>query len=134
MAQVPEAPQINPETFKKEEKDMVSMISGPITDYAELINEGLNQNLTFEENFRGEVRTLEFAKGETTKKFKYNGKGTPIGMWVVNQRNMTDSTVLNTAVVQPQWVWDGKGNINITKMLGLTADYKYNITIIIVAM
>ena len=133
MAQVPESPQINPESFPKDDRDLVTRISGPITEYTELLNEGLNQNLTFEENFRGEVRTLTFDKGKTTEKFKYNGNGTPIGLWVVNQQNITSPSTINTNAVQIQWNWDGKGNINITNVVGLNAAYKYNLTVIIIA-
>ena len=132
MAQVPEAPQINPEAFPKDERKLVSKLTGPINDYAELVNEALNQNLTFDDNFRGEVKVVRFSEGETTKKFKFD-KGTPLGLWVVDQRNISDGSVLNTAVVQAQWKWDGKDNIEIKSIVGLTATYKYDITFIIVA-
>ena len=132
MAQVPEAPQINPEAFKKEYRELVSKLAGPINQYAELLNEVLNKNLTFGDNFRGEIKTLNFAAGETTKKFKFES-GTPNGLWVIGQQNLTDPSVLNTEVVQAQWKWDGKSNIEITSILGLNSSYKYDITFIIVA-
>ena len=132
MAQVPEAPQINPEAFDKEYRDLVAKLSGPINQYAELVNEVLNKNLTFGDNFRGEIKILTFGAGETTKKFKFES-GTPDGLWVVNQRNLTDPTILNDSIVQAQWRWDGKTNVEITSILGLNPDYKYDITFIIVA-
>lgn len=132
MAQVPEAPQINPEAFPKDQQELVSKLAGPINQYAELLNEVLNQNLTFGDNFKGEVKTLTFAAGETTKKFRFT-KGVPIGLWVINQRNLTSPATLNTNVVQAQWEWDGKNNIEIKSILGLSASYKYDITFIIVA-
>jgi len=132
MAQVPESPQINPEAFKEDEREMVAKIVDPINEYTNLVNEALNQNLTFDENFRGEIKSVRFLEGETTKTFKFT-KGKPAALWVVSQRNVTNPSLLNTEVVQAQWKWDGKDNVEITSILGLDVAYRYDITFIIVA-
>jgi hypothetical protein len=132
VANVPEQQQIVPEDFEKKNQDMVAKIADPINTYIEQLNEILNKNLTFAENFRGELKTVTVVGGVPLK-FKYNNTAKPIGMWVLDYSNLTDPTEVLTAAVQAQWTPDGKGNITIDNVTAITATETYTLTIMIIS-
>jgi hypothetical protein len=132
MANTPEKQQIVPEDFKKEEQELASKIAQPFNTYVDQLDEILNRNLTFGDNLRCDLRTLQVTAG-TPVTFKYAQSGKPIGMWVINYSDITDPSAVPTTAVQPQWSYDGRGNITINNVTGLTASHKYNITIIAIS-
>ena len=132
MANVPEQQQIVPEDFKKEYQDMVSKIADSFNTYVEQLNEILNKNLTFGENFRGELKTVTVVGGEALK-FRYNNTAKPIGLWVVDYSNLTNADEVLPDAVQAQWTYDGKGNITIDNVTAILALQTYTLTIMIIS-
>lgn len=135
MANVPEQQQIVPEDFEKKYQDLVSQLANPLNTYIEQLNEILNKNLTFGDNFRGELKTVTVVAG-TPLKFKYNNTAKPVGLWVVNYSNLDDPDEELDDAVQAQWTFDGKGNITIDKVTALTLlpqPLTYTLTIMIIS-
>jgi len=132
MANVPERQQIVPEDFDKEDQDAAGRIAGPFNTYVEQLNEILNNNLTFSDNFRGAVKILTLS-GDQSVTFRYDRREAPVGMWVVNYRNVDDSSDVVTDPVSVQWRYDGQGNIVITKVAGLDSAKNYSVTFFIVS-
>jgi hypothetical protein len=132
MANVPESQQIIPEDFKKDDQDAASKIAGSFNTYTEQLNEILDQNLTFTDNIRGELKILNYIAGETLK-FKYGRKDKPVGLWLVNYRNLDTPTEILAVAVGMQWEQDGEGNITLLAVPGLTASETYQLTLLIIS-
>jgi hypothetical protein len=132
MANIPERQQIVPEDFKKDDQETAAQIADPFNTYVEQLNEILNQNLTFSDNFRGQVKTLDIIAGQPIS-FKYAKTAKPIGLWIMNYSNLTDPTEVLTVAVQIQWSFDGQGNISIDNVTGLTATETYRLTFIAIS-
>lgn len=132
MANVPEQQQIIAEDFEKKYQELVSKLAEPVNTYIEQLNEILNKNLTFGDNFRGELKTITMVAG-TPLKFKYNNTAKPIGLWVVNYSNLGNSTEELGAAVQAQWTYDGKGNITVDKITAAVGGDTYSLTLMIIS-
>ena len=132
MATVPERQQIVPEEFKQEDQEAAGKIAGPFNTYVEQLNEILNKNLTFTDNFRGAVRTINI-KGDSSQTFRYGVREKPIGLWVVSYNNLSDPTETLTSGVSAQWSFDGAGNITVKRISGLTPADTYAVTLVIIS-
>lgn len=133
MAQVPTEQQITPEDFPPDDQRILQGVADPFNAYVQENNEALRRNLTFTDNFRGEVKTLTYTQGETLT-FSYALPDfKPVGLWVANFYNVEDREEVVAAGVTPQWDQDGKGNITIKNITGLTAGKQYVFTFIIVS-
>jgi hypothetical protein len=87
----------------------------------------MNQNLTFGENFRGEVKQFEFSQTSKVKTFKYSVAGRPAHVMVTKL-----SKEPQTAIT-PYWDHDGKGNVTVTMIGDLNASGNTTITFIIIS-
>lgn len=125
MSTVPESQEILVESFKQDEREMVSRIASPFNNFVLQMIQSINQSLTINENMLGETRTFDFTTSSPTKTFKYNGNGTPRHM-IISNISAKPETALT-----PYWSQDGKGNITVEIIGTLTASVKYNITFII---
>jgi hypothetical protein len=132
MANVPEHQRITSEDFKQKDQELVAQMSDPINTYIEQLNEILNKNLTFSDNFRGELKTVEVVGG-TPFTFKYSNLAKPVGLWIVDFSNLTTPAEVLTVAVQAHWSYDGKGNITLDTVTGLAVDDIYSLTIIAIS-
>lgn len=132
MANVPEKQQIVPEDFKREEQEVASKIADPFNTYVEQLNEILDQGLTFADNLRADIRSIEVTGGSPIT-FSYSQQAKPVGLWIVSYSNLTTPTEVLTTAVQAQWTYDGRGNITLNNLTGLTGGDKYNVTLIAIS-
>lgn len=131
MASSPESVQINAEEYDKEGKKVASRLAGTLNNWLLTVSDIFNKRLTFGENFSGDSPTVR-VQAETAYTFKYRGPGVPRLLLIGNIQNVTLPGEIRTAAVSlPQWSQDGRGNITIQPIPGLTSGHKYDITLII---
>jgi len=134
MSKPPELTQIRPEDFKQDDREMAGILAGVLNNFILQITQLLNQSLTFSDNFSSEVRDFNHKIADSELTFKLNTVKTPRGVILLQFRNLDDPTVLEaTAVSTPQWEHDGKGNVTINPILGLTTDTTYAITVLVIS-
>jgi len=131
MAVPPEVVQLNPDDVEKDDKKVVEYMAGILNNFLLQSTNNMNKQLTFGENFRGEVKSISVKGGEDIT-FKYSGEGTPRGLILSSYRNTSnESEVLANPVGIPQWSFDGKGSITVRSIPNLTASNDYLVTFII---
>jgi uncharacterized protein RhaS with RHS repeats len=129
MAQPPPSVQLTPESYDQKDRPAISRLAGSLNTWLLAVNTAFSRALTFSENFAGDTRTIRYTAGQPLT-FKYNGSGRPTIMILGGYRNVTnESEVIAAAVGHPQWSWDGRGNITITTIPGLTATNQYDLTL-----
>ena len=127
MATVPEQQSIKPSDYPNDIQESIQRLSSPINTFMSQANNALNQNLTFGENFRGEVKQFEFSQTDKSKTFKYSGSETPSHVMITKL-----SKEPQTAVT-PFWNHDGKGNVTVTIIGDLKASGNTTITFIVIS-
>lgn len=131
MAIIPESQELIAEEFEQEQQEMIKKIAEPFNVFVEQVISAVKSNLTFGENFRGTIKTVNFKAAATTATFSYEAKGTPVALWVGKLSPVTDIGSATNPLIM--WEPDGKGNIKITSIVGLDATKEYNITFVIVS-
>lgn len=132
MANVPEKQQIVPEDFRPDEQELAAKIADPVNTYIEQLNGILDNGLTIADNLRAEIRVVNVTGGQPTT-FSYARSSKPVGLWVIDYSNITDPTEVLSVAVQAKWSYDGRGNITLNNVTGLTGGEKYNITLIAIS-
>lgn len=131
MAIPPEVVQINPDDVAKDEKKVVEYLAGILNNFLLESTNSLNKQLTFGDNFRGEVRSLDITGGQDTT-FKFRGTGIPRGIILTSFYDKeTPDNVLADPVGALQWSTDGKSNITIKPVKGFVTDTVYTTTLVI---
>ncbi len=133
MSKPPELFQIRPEDFDPKDRRVGAVISQLLNNFLLQIIQLLNQSLTFTDNFSAEIKTLSIKGGEEVT-FKLHQVKTPVGVTLQNFRNTSSTAeVLTIPVSVPQWAYDGKGNVTIQAVPGLTNGDFYNLTFLIIS-
>jgi hypothetical protein len=133
MSKPPELTQIRPEDFKQEDQEMAGILAGVLNNFILQITQLLNQSLTFGDNFSSEIKELT-VKGDASVTFKLNTVTTPVGLLLLQFRNTSNPTTAeSSAVSTPQWSYDGRGNITIQQLQGLTAADTYVIKVLVIS-
>lgn len=129
MAQPPPNVQLTPESYDQKDRPVVKGLAGSLNTWLLAVTSALQRSLTFTDNFAGDTRTIRFTEGQPLT-FKYNGAGKPTLLLLGGYRNVTNpNEVITTAVGHPQWSWDGRGNITIAAIPGLTATNVYDLSV-----
>jgi hypothetical protein len=92
----------------------------------------LDRNLTFKENFRGQVATIRVIGGQSTL-LPLTMQSPPTGVWIVNIKNLSDPTEILTNAPFPQWEMTNKNELKLKTVTGLTASETYEINLLIIA-
>lgn len=133
MSKPPELFQISPEDFDKEDRKVGAVMAGLLNNFLLQVIQLLNQSLTFADNFSAEIKTITIEGGESLT-FKLQTVKSPLGVTLQKFQNLsTESEVVATAVSTPQWSFDGKGNITIEAIPGLTNADTYLVTFLIIS-
>lgn len=131
MSTPPKKVRISPEEFSKEDQDVADKLANVLNLFLSQVPDALDQNLTFKDNFIGEVRSVKVLGGQSTE-FKYAGKGKPYGVMLTSFSNLDNpSETLSVAVGIPQWSWDGRGSISIKPIIGFTSGDQYEILLVV---
>lgn len=134
MAKPPELTQIRPEDFKQDDREMAGILAGVLNDFILQITQLLNQSLTFADNFSSEIKTLSHEIADSALTFKLNTVTTPTGVLLLRFRDLTDpKNIESSAVSTPQWDYDGRGNITIQPIQGLTSGHNYSIVLLVIS-
>jgi hypothetical protein len=128
MADLPRIRRFLLEDFQSQ-KEWIGPLFESLNQIIDTLYSALNKGLTFRENVRSAVRTLEFTQRSNTYPLKFpwglRGSG-PTALIVV--RVVYGSTA-PTTTVGCDWEFDGT-NIVIKSFFGLTPDEKYKITVV----
>jgi hypothetical protein len=127
MATVPEQQSIKPSDYPQDIQKSVERLASPLNTFMSQAINAMNQNLTFGENFRGEVKQFAFTQANKVKTFKYSGSGRPTHVMITKL-----SKVPQTAIT-PYWDHDGKGNVTVTLIGDLNASGNTTVTLIIIS-
>jgi len=127
MATVPEQQSIKPSDYPQDIQKSVERLASPLNAFMSQSINAMNQNLTFGENFRGEVKQFEFSQTSKVKTFKYSAAGRPSHVTITKL-----SKVPQTAIT-PYWEHDGKGNVTVTIVGDLNASGNTTITFIVIS-
>ena len=131
MASAPDTVQINVEDFSKDEKPLATKLSGVLNSWFLEVSEIFNKRFTFGENFSGSTPTIRVTGGKPIT-FKYQGPGVPRLLFIGQFRPVSTTTeILTVPVSLPQWSFDGRGNITIQAIPGLTNLAVYDIVLTI---
>lgn len=128
MANLPRLKRFVTEDFQSQ-KEWIGSLLDPLNQLIDTIYEALNKGLTFRENVRSVVKTLDFTQATSAYpiKFPWGLRGTgPTALMVA--RVVYNSTA-PTTTVGCDWEFDGE-NISIKSFFGLTTGEKYKITLI----
>ena len=132
MSKAPELIQIRPEDYDKDARKVIDKLAGPLNNFLLQITELLTQSLTFADNFNAEVKSQTIVGGKSLT-LKLNNIVIPKGVVLMSYTNTTTpSEILTAAVGVPQWSADGRGNITINSIPGLTNDNNYAIILLVV--
>jgi hypothetical protein len=134
MAKIPEIKRIKVEDFKEEDRDTVAKLANVLNTALEQIQSALTNNLTFSENFRGQMKDIEVtvdSSGVPTvdTSFKSSLSSSCKGLWVIKAENLTSSGTYPTAAPYVSFT-ESSGQIYVEKITGLQSANKYRLRII----
>jgi len=127
MANVPEQQNIQAADYPDDIQESIERLASPLNTFMSQANNALNQNLTFGQNFRGEVKSFSFSDTDKTKTFKYSGSGTPAHVQI------TKLSAIPQTAITPYWQHDGKGNVTVTLIGDLNTDGTTTVTFIVIS-
>lgn len=117
------------ETFDKEQRSWVSKLAAPLNNFMLTVRNGLDKNITVNDNLSGAIKTVSVVSGAAS--FKYTSSRPPkcviIGKW----RNITDSTWTPSTGIAVYWTYSAENVINCTFYgLNNTDNYEMNLLIL----
>jgi hypothetical protein len=128
MADLPRIKRFLLEDFASQ-KEWIGPLFESLNQILDTLYSALNKGLTFRENVRSVVKTLEFTQRSNTYPLKFpwgiRGGG-PTALLVVR---VVYNSVAPTTTVGCDWTYDGE-SIVINSFFGLTTAEKYKITVI----
>jgi hypothetical protein len=127
LANVPELQSLKASDFPEDFQESAARIAAPFNAFTSQANNALNQNLTFGQNFRGEVKSFDFTQTSKEITFKYSGAGTPSHILV------TKLSALPQTAITPYWINDGRGNVTVTLVGDLNASDTTTVTLLVIA-
>jgi hypothetical protein len=128
MAKLPRIRRFVQEDYPSQNK-WIGRLFDPLNQFIDTVFTALNKGLTFRENMRCVVKTLEFVEGTGVYPLKFNWdlKGTgPTGLIIAR---VVYNNTAPTETVGADWEFDGT-SVSIKSFFGLTASEQYKITVI----
>lgn len=126
---------ISAQDYKPEYQELVQQLAEPINQFMEQVALGFNKNLTIQDNIPFEIKIFDVtvdASGVPTNTVAFKLPIKPKGMHVIRAENVQDSTALSGAPFC-QYDISSSSIISLTRVLGLPADKKFNLTILIIS-
>lgn len=129
MGRVPNIRRILSESFP--DLEWMPRLASNINIFMEQTIRLFDKNLTFGDNFDGEVKQLT-ADGQYPIKLAWGRPNKPVAVWVAGALRTNGDDVSYSAALYLKWRFNEAGQIQIDDILGLddANDKKYTITII----
>lgn len=135
MAKLPSFRRLFKQDYDQEYQGLVDQLSNSLNYGVEVLYNALNNNLTFEDNFKGNVNTVSVTlnsdgtpKARTTYSLGNTFQAT--GTLVLNASNQTNSTVYPDGGIFVSFQQVGSSEVQINHVTGLPADNTFELTII----
>lgn len=116
MGKVPNIRRILSESFP--DLDWMPRLAQPLNVFMEQVIRLFDRNLTFSDNFNGEVRELQ-ANGQYPIQLSWGRADKPIAVWIGRVLTIDGSSPTYTAALQLVWRFNENGQIEISDILGL---------------
>lgn len=120
MAKLPIQNQILPETFPSEQKKWLPQLLQPINYFIQNVIRALNKNLTFNENFAGDVLTVTI-DGTYPLDVRWINNSKPTLAWIGSCREVSGTHATITTALYLDWEMSSVGEFRINKIAGLSA-------------
>lgn len=128
MAKLPRLKRFVTEDYPSQD-EWIGKLFDPLNQLIDTVFDALNRGLTFSENVRSVVKTLEFTQGQSVYPIKFNWGLRGTGPTALLVARVLYESAAPTASVGCNWSFDGSG-ISIDSFFGLTDGEKYKITVI----
>ena len=117
-----------------DQKTWIGKLIEPLNKALISISSLLNKGLTFEDNFKAQVKSLNFVYNTTNLPLYFSStiKGRPNGLFVINivENNVAQVTAFSNAVF-PTWEYLQDGRIKILDVTGLNNNSEYTMTMVV---
>ncbi len=132
MAKLPTIKRITDEGFPAEVRKWLTRLTGPLNQFMEQVSGALNRNLTVNDNFAGEIKTITL-DGSFPLKLSYSLKSPPAFASLGSCRELNGSHVVPTSAIYVDWEFGADSTLIINGITGVTpdADNKYIIKVLI---
>jgi hypothetical protein len=117
MAKIPPLRRISAEDFK-EQSDWIDNLLAPVNDYFERSTSALNRALTINDNFAGEIRTVD-VDGRFPIKIAWTLGVRPASVFVGNVYRADGLSMSMPTAVSVQWQFNQAGQLQIDAFPGL---------------
>jgi hypothetical protein len=141
MARLPNVKSISREQFR-DPPSWIELLLSPINQFFELVYNALNRDISFTENIRCQIKTIQFSTPST-----YDGNYSPdkfipitfprtlnttaIGLWPINFYEVSTNFVYLQQAPMINW-FDNNGIITINFIGSLKASKKYSVTFVVI--
>lgn len=132
MAKLPSITKILRENLPKD--SWVDVLISPINRFMEQITQALNKQLTFSDNFDGQVFSNVTVDGTYPLTLNWERSVRPVGVWIVQAKPISATHTPFSSALFVDWEFTSDGKINILAIPGLSASVstKYYINLIAV--
>jgi hypothetical protein len=117
MARIPPLRRITSEDFKEQAEWIEPLISA-INDYFEKSTSALNRSLTINDNFAGEIRTVD-VDGQFPIRLAWTLSARPLAVLIGNVYRSDGVTFTPASAMQAVWSFNQAGQLQITALPGL---------------
>ena len=130
MAKIPSVKRIERENLPKD--SWVDVLIAPLNRFMEQITQALNKQLTFGDNFDGQLYTNVTVDGTYPLVLNWERTSRPVGLWVVQAKPISTVHATFTTALFADWDFTSDGKISIAAIPGLTAtpSAKYYVNLI----
>jgi hypothetical protein len=138
MAKLPSQKRVNKEDVK-DAPQWIDAIIIPLNTFMESIYSAVNQNLTFQENIRSQIRTVSFTTSATYTSGAWTNINFSSGLRGIKTQGILVLQILNTSVdnftplkqaVTCDW-YDNSGTITIYYVTGLANSTTYTMRVLV---
>lgn len=130
--QLPPLNRLLVEDFKAEQS-WIGRLLYPLNQLFQSLTTGLNKGITFNENIACQIYTVNFNNNTASLPllFKSTLASPPIGVLVVNVRDIS-ATPTTFGAVFPTWGYlSGANQVNVSSLSGLVSRQQYSITFLV---
>lgn len=117
-----------------EQRSWIGKLLEPLNGALSTVSKLLDRGLTFQENFKAQVKDLNFLNDSTAFPlyFRCDIGARPTGLWVVNVVEDTASPTAFSDAVFLTWEYQQDGRIKVLGATGLTSGRRYKLTVVVV--
>lgn len=113
-----------------DQTEWISKLIQPLNEFNDNVSNAMNRNLTFQDNFLAQFKTIEVSTTSQPQAFKCTLPVKPVGVIKINIVEIAGNPTPPSGAVDIVWEYVN-GNINLTSVTGLTVGKRYNLTLLV---